>query len=499
MSEGTPAIRVTELSARPVRRDGGFVLYWMLAARRTRSSFGLQRAIEWARELGRPLVVLEPLRCDYPYASARFHRFVIEGMRDDARAFASRPVLHHPWIERAPGEGAGLLAALAEHAAVIVADDSPIPWLRGMVRAAATRSPVRVEAVDHHGLLPLRAAPKAFGYAHAFRRFLQRELPAHLAQPPLREPLAGLELPRLASLPAAITRRWPAATASELDDPRALIAALPIDHDVAPIAERGGPDAGHERLRAFMGDGIDRYLERSHPDDDAASRLSSWLHFGHISAHEVLEALAERTGWSRDRIAAKPTGKREGWWNTGDAGDAFLDELVTWRELGAVRAHHTDDFARWEGLPAWARATLEDHAADARPAIYDRERLLHAKTGDEVWNAAQRQLLAEGRIQNYLRMLWGKRVIAWTRHPREAFELLIELNDRLSIDGRDPSSWSNVGWVFGAYDRPWGPERAIYGKVRYMTSDAAKRKLHMKQWLARWGEHAQLESISGRL
>lgn len=488
MSLGPPAIRVVEANARPVRRDAALVLYWMLGARRTRASFALERAIAWARELERPLVILEPLRCDYPYASDRFHRFVIEGMADNARALERAPALYHPWIERAPGEGRGLIAALAEHAAVIVADDSPIPWLRGMVDAASRQVPVRVERVDHHGLLPLRAAPKAFGYAHAFRRFLQRELPAHLARAPSPRPFARLDLPRLAALPREIARRWPAATRAELDDPGALIAKLPIDHAIGAISDRGGSSAARARLRAFLDGGLDRYLERSHPDADVASRLSSWLHFGHLSSHEILDALADREAWSKDRIAEKPTGKKDGWWNVSEPADAFLDELVTWRELGAVRCAHTDDFLRYEGLPAWSRATLEAHAGDPRPAIYSRDRLMRAETDDPVWNAAQRQLLAEGRIHNYLRMLWGKRVLAWAPTPREAFETLIDMNDRLSIDGRDPASWMNVAWIFGAYDRPWAPERPIYGTVRIMTSDSAKRKLRMKEWLRRWGD-----------
>ncbi|MDQ3035462.1 MAG: deoxyribodipyrimidine photolyase, partial [Myxococcota bacterium] len=292
MSEGAPAIRVMQANDRAVRRDGAFVLYWMLASRRTHSSFALERAIAWAKELRLPLVVLEPLRVDHPFASDRFHRFVIDGMADNARAFAGAPVLHHPWVERAPGEGRGLIAALAEHAAVIVADDSPIPWLRGMVRAAGRRAPIKLEAVDHHGLLPLRAAPKAFTFAHSFRRFLQKTLPVHLAAAPADEPLRGLELPRIAALPRAITARWPALSARELRDPRALIASLPIDHTVRALDERGGASAAHARLGAFLEHGIDRYLDRSHPDDDGASRLSSWLHFGHLSSHEVLAALA---------------------------------------------------------------------------------------------------------------------------------------------------------------------------------------------------------------
>ncbi len=174
----------------------------------------------------------------------------------------------------------------------------------------------------------------------------------------------------------------------------------------------------------------------------------------------------------------------------GPSAEAFLDELVTWRELGYGFCRHEPDYDRYESLPEWARATLEDHASDPREHVYTLDDLAAASTDDELWNAAQRQLLHEGVIHNYLRMLWGKRILEWTRHPRGALEVMIELNNRYALDGRDPNSYSGICWVLGRFDRGW-PERAIFGKVRSMTSASTRRKVKLNEYLARWGDPAR--------
>jgi deoxyribodipyrimidine photo-lyase len=165
--------------------------------------------------------------------------------------------------------------------------------------------------------------------------------------------------------------------------------------------------------------------------------------------------------------------------------EAFLDELVTWRELGFGYCHHEPDYARWETLPGWARDTLETHADDPRPHLYDLGAFDEASTHDPLWNAAQRELRERGVIHNYLRMLWGKKILEWTAHPRDALDIMIELNNRYAVDGRDPNSYSGITWVLGRFDRGW-PERPVFGKVRSMSSDATRRKVSVEAYLERW-------------
>ncbi|MCS6799097.1 MAG: deoxyribodipyrimidine photolyase [Myxococcota bacterium] len=484
--EGCPPSRLRALNDAPVRPERAFVLYWMIGARRLSHNHALDRAAHWARRLRRGLLVFEPLRCDYPYASERIHRFVLDGMRDNAERARRARLTYVPWVERAPGEGRGLLAALAREAAVVVTDLSGIPWLRAMAEAAARAIDVRLEAVDSLGLVPVYAAPRAFPTAAGFRRWLHAVLPEHLAAAPRAGPFTDLPAPP--PLPRALHGPWRSLSDAELRTPQALVATLPLDREVIPVeSERGGTRAALDRLGHFLEHGLPRYTERHHPDLDVASRLSAALHFGHIGVHEVLQTLAQRLDWTPRAIRPEAAGDRERFWNLTTPAALFLDELVTWRHLAQVRAVlDPSGVARWVGLPPWARATLERHAHDPRPALYDLDRLERAATEDPVWNAAQRQLRAQGRIHSYMRMLWGKRVLAWTPQPREAFRLLLHLNDRWSLDGRDPASWLNVGWIFGLCDRPWAPERPIYGTVRYMSTTAALRKLRMRRWLERW-------------
>ena len=169
-----------------------------------------------------------------------------------------------------------------------------------------------------------------------------------------------------------------------------------------------------------------------------------------------------------------------------EAAESFFDELVTWREMSLNTTFFCTDYDRYDALPPWARATLEKHAADPRPSVYGLEAFEAAHTHDPLWNAAQRELVREGRIHNYLRMLWGKKILEWAESPRAAFEILVELNNKYAVDGRDPSSYAGISWVMGRYDRPW-PERAIYGVVRSMSSDNTRKKVDLDAYLARFG------------
>jgi deoxyribodipyrimidine photo-lyase len=490
-----PDLRIRACNSRPVREDGDFVLYWMTACRRLGWSFALERAAGQARRWRKPLVILEPLRCGYRWASDRIHRFVLDGMADHASRLAASEVLYHPYAEPEPGAGKGLLAALGARACLVVTDDFPAFFLPRMVAAAGSRLPVRLEAVDSNGLLPLRAADKDFVTAAHFRRFLQRVLPEHLEQAPAEDPLAEPLPPRLKALPAAIVRRWPAADAGLLAG--GSLAALPIDHSVPPVAgTRGGDAAGERTLARFLDERLERYgAGRNDPGEEVTSELSPHLHFGSVSPHQMLAAVAARERWTPERLGRRATGAREGWWGMSAAAEKFLDEAVTWREVGYNMAAHRTDFEDYESLPEWARTTLARHESDPRTALYPRAGFEAAATHDELWNAAQGQLREEGRIHNYLRMLWGKKVLHWSRTPREALATLIDLNNKYALDGRDPNSYTGIFWCLGRYDRPWPPERPVFGTVRYMTSESTRRKFKVDGYIARFGAKS---GVTGR-
>jgi deoxyribodipyrimidine photo-lyase len=456
----------------------------MTAAHRTRFSFALDRALDWARALGKPLVVLECLRTDYPFASDRLHTFYLQGMADNSRRFARAGVVHYPFVASRAGAEKGLVQALLARACVAVVDEFPCFIQPDLVAEAS--SSVRLEQVDGNGLVPLHATEQAFTSARSFRAWLKRNLASHLLVGPTADPLRGLRLARLQGLPESLVRRWPPATESVLRVEPSALARLPIDHTVGPGLYRGGSEAARRRLRAFVAR-VHGYAEnRNHPDRDATSGLSAYLHFGQISTHEILRALAEPVGWSPAELGQWHRGQRQGFWGLGEDADAFLDQLVTWRELGFNFCTHRADARSYSSLPEWARRTLERHLRDCRPSSYSLRELQEARTADPLWNAAQRQLVREGRLHNYLRMLWGKRILEWSPNPRRALDVMFELNDRYALDGRDPNSASGIMWVLGRYDHPW-PERPIFGSVRSMSSVRTARKVELREYLRKYG------------
>lgn len=481
-----PEIRIRNANEKGWRPDGDYVLYWMVAYRRTRWNFALQHAVDRARRLKKPLVVFEPLRTRYRWASDRLHRFIIEGMRDNQRALADKPVTYFPYVEPRPGVGTPLLHRWAKHACTVVSDDYPCFFLPNMVRAVAERLPVSLELVDSNSVMPMRAAERTFTVAHSYRRWMQKQIAEPLSTPPKADPIGRTQLPRLPQLPAAVTRHWQPADLDALLGDGGL-AQIPIDHSVRPCRLTGGPVAATTRWRTFLDQGLPHYDEdRNHPDRDGSSGLSPYLHFGHISAHQVVSELLDAEGWTPEKFG-EVNGKNHGFWNTSPAAEGFLDQILTWRELGFnLTSRHPEDYDRYESLPDWAQKTLAEHAGDPRPETYTLEQFEAAQTADPLWNAAQRQLVREGVMHNYMRMLWGKKILHWTPHPREALRILIELNNKYALDGRDPNSYSGIFWTLGRYDRAWGPKRPIFGSVRYMTSDSTRKKLQVNRYLERY-------------
>ncbi|MBT8395476.1 MAG: deoxyribodipyrimidine photolyase [Gemmatimonadetes bacterium] len=482
-----PDYRIRLGNKLPMNPEGDYVLYWMTAYRRLGWNFALQRSTEIARSLGKPLVILEILQVDYPYASPRLHAFILEGMAERSRALQGTPVVHYPFIEQEVGEGKGLLPELAGRSCCVVADDFPAFFLPRVVAAAGNRLKARLEIVDSNGLFPMAVADRTFNAAYHFRRFLQKNLPEYLVEAPEPDPLSH-PLPSVDSaLDPAVLRQWAPTSGPLLAGDLNALQALPLDVSVSKVRAEGGTSPARARLEGFLSNSLQRYHESGNsPDEDATSTLSPYLHFGNISSHQVFAEVAGQEGWTPLRLSDRADGARAGWWGMGPGAEAFLDQLVTWRELGFNMCSREKDYTEYGSLPDWARSTLEEHEGDPRSHLYTYDEFREARTHDPLWNAAQRQLLQEGMVHNYLRMLWGKKILEWTTSAREALEIMIDLNDRLALDGRDPNSYSGIFWCLGRYDRGW-PERPVYGKVRSMSSERTRKKVTLEGYLARFG------------
>ena len=482
-----PSIRHSHANHHDVRPNGDYVLYWMIAFRRTRHNFALQHAVDRAKQFNKPLLIFEPLRIRYQWASDRMHRFVIEGMRDNAATLARKKVTYFPYVEPKAGVAAGLLNALAKKACTVVTDEYPCFFLPRMIDAVKDRLPARLELVDSNGVMPLRRPERTFTVAHSYRRWMQKNILDVLLEMPKPDPLSRIKLPLLDGVPKKILKRWPAADLDSLLADGGL-SKLPIDHSVvpSPIVQGGSADAA-KRLDRFVTTVMPAYgTDRNHPDEHATTGLSPHLHFGHIAASEVVQRVMDQESWTPDQVSPA-NGKNSGFWNTSEPAEGFLDQVLTWREMGFNKTFREPTaYDKFESLPGWAQATLTEQTADERPAIYALDEFEQAETHDELWNAAQREIVRTGVMHNYMRMLWGKKILHWTKTPHDALQIMIHLNNKYGLDGRDPNSYSGIFWVLGRYDRAWGPKRPVFGSVRYMTSDSARRKLRLKRYLNRF-------------
>ncbi|MBP8081725.1 MAG: deoxyribodipyrimidine photo-lyase [Spirochaetes bacterium] len=235
--------------------------------------------------------------------------------------------------------------------------------------------------------------------------------------------------------------------------------------NIVPESVSFDPGEGEalKRLKYFLDNNLSKYEElRSDPSLDCQSNLSPYLHFGQISPLKIaIEAI-----------------------KTGIDSSKFLDELIVRRELSFNFVTYNSNYNNYSCLPEWSRKTLEENRIHSREYAYSLETFEKASTHDEYWNAAQKELIITGKMHNYMRMYWGKKILEWSKTPEEAFSTALFLNNKYALDGNDPNSFAGVAWCFGKHDRAW-PERKIFGKVRYMNSKGLDRKFNMWKYLER--------------
>lgn len=488
--------RVRQANDRPPATQRDYVLYWMQGSRRLDRNHAFDYAVAAARTWNKPVIVYEGLRLDYPWANARNHRFMLDGMVDNAAKARSLGVCYWPFVETPDQPARGLLRSLAKRACAIITDDYPAFVVPGQIANLAARVDVPVTAIDANSIVPLASLGAVVSAAAHLRPRIHKlfaEAWAHRAH-------ADVQLPT-----KQVAIDPPFAPFDLSTDLEAFIRDLPIDQAVQPVPGiKGGPVAAHAALERFLADKLPRYADgRNEPNDPArtaASGLSPYLRHGHLSIQEVIERSLTIDGdWSPDRLNLKCRGKREGYYHSDGNVNSFLDEAITWRDVGyhwhygrnasrgPVRAQtvelHGEKVPAYQTLegaiPEWALTSLRKHTSDAREHLYSLQEFEKADTHDDLWNAAQRELVLTGRIHNYLRMLWGKKVLEWSKTPDEAYHVLEHLNNKYAVDGRDPNSYTGILWTFGLFDRPWPPERKVFGSIRFMSSANTAKKFDL--------------------
>ena len=447
--------RVVLVNDADINRQAQYVLYWMQMYKRTSHNHALTFAIRKANETKLPLVVYEGLKYYYPWANDRLHTFILEGVEEKKREFGQLGIRYVFYLQKDEDSPKQTIARLAKEAACIVTDDYPCFIIPEHNRRIAERASVPVYLVDSNGIIPMCKFDKEEYAAYTIRPKIKKLLPDYLK--PFAEESVEIDGSKLeVDCPETMV------TSENLPT---LVAECSIDHSVKPSPiYHGGTSNGQKRLKRFIDEILPGYeTTRNKPEIDGSSRLSSYLHFGYLSPLEIARAVQNSEAPETAKVA-------------------YLEELIIRRELSFNLTRHNRKYDSLESLPAWVHQTMRKHIDDDRPVVYSLEQLEAAETHDELWNASQREMVATGEMHNYVRMLWGKNVIAWTRSYEEAFAILEHLNNKYCLDGRDPNSYAGILWCFGKHDRPW-MERPVFGTIRYMTSASTGKKFDSRKYI----------------
>jgi len=440
--------RVRQLNEKEIV-EGDYVLYWMQEAQRAEYNHALEYAVQRANELGQPLLVIFGLMADYPEANLRHYAFLLEGLQDVKEGLKERNIKFV--VRRGSPDEVALDAG--KNASLIVCDMSYLSLQKEWREKVAEGADCLVVQVETEVVVPVElASDKQEHAARTLRPKIQEHLdeflvelePTEIDKQSLNMKDDGLDLSNVEEI---------------LDD-------MKLDRSVESVSHlyRGGTREAKKILERFLESKLDTYVEhRNQPQTDDVSHMSKYLHYGHISPIYVALKIQDANPPQEDL-------------------DSYLEELIIRRELSMNFCHYIPDYDEFSNLPDWAKKTLKDHASDEREYVYAREQLENAQTHDEYWNAAMNEMRYTGYMHNYMRMYWGKKILEWSVTPEEAYETTLYLNNKYFVDGRDPNSYANVAWVFGQHDRGW-QERAVFGKVRYMSAGGLERKAKPKEYV----------------
>ena len=420
-------------------KNGDYVLYWMQSSQRVEYNHSLEYSIIKANSLGKSVIVFFGLNEKFPNANLRNFSFMLEGLYEVEKSLKDRDIKFVIW-KQSPEIGA---TEISNGASLVVVDKGYQRIERSWRNYVADNIDCPLIEIETNTVVPVEEVSKKEEYAAAtIRPKIKRIIDQYMAPLDPTKPITSSLSMDFDSL--------------NLEDIDVLLKSLNIDKNVGASSDLfGGTSEAKSHLDLFIKTKLDRYDDlRNNPNLDYLSKMSPYLHFGQISPLQIALKIEQ----------TESPGK-----------DSYLEELIVRRELSMNYVYYNNKYDLFEGLPDWCKKTLEFHEKDHRDYIYSLKDLENANTHDPYWNAAQNEMVHIGKMHGYMRMYWGKKVIEWSKSPKDAYEILIYLNDKYELDGRDPNGYAGVAWCFGKHDRPWS-ERKIFGNIRYMNDKGLKRK-----------------------
>lgn len=430
---------------------GGPVVYWMSREQRVADNWGLLLSQNIAMERKRPLAVVFCIIPDYPGANIRHYGFMLKGLQEVEKQLRQLRIPFH-LLRGDPVNALPRYMARAK-GSFLVTDFDPLHIKRDWQQGVAASMKCTFYEVDSHNIVPCwHTSPKQEYGAYTIRPKINKLLPDFLDEfPKVRQ--HPYDNGVMAGAPVDWQKQF----------------TYVVDHSVQEVDWlTAGERSAQKAAARFIKEGLQYYdQKRNDPNLDGQSNLSPYMHFGHISPQRV--ALLVKKARLPDAVK-----------------DSFLEELIVRRELADNFCYYNENYDSFKGFPEWARKTLDKHRPDKREYLYSLDTFENGKTHDELWNAAQRQILERGKMHGYMRMYWAKKILEWSASPEDAMSTAIYLNDKYELDGRDPNGYTGIAWsIGGVHDRAW-QERQVFGKIRYMSYAGCARKFDVKKIIARW-------------
>lgn len=451
--------RITRLKEGQPNHQKKYVLYWMQQSQRVFYNHALEHAISLANEFNLPLLIYFGLTSHYPDANLRHYHFMLEGLLEVKTELAKKEI-GFVFKLQSPEEG---IQAFLKDAQALIMDTGylrhQLIWRQRVYANASQQYPdLFIDIVDTDLIVPVAVASQKAEYgAYTLRPKLMRLYQEFMDFKSL--------------LKVNITWQLTMKSDDDLSDLTSLEKKLNLDESVLPSKQyHGGYKEAKQHLYDFLKDDANEYPLSNDPGFDRTSKLSMYLHFGQISALEILDemnlAMINRT-------------------LSQEAYEAFFEQLLVRRELAFNYVAYHRGYDKFETMTEpWAYQSLREHNQDYRTYLYTVKEMESYQTHDPYFNAAMKEMVISGYMHNYMRMYWAKKIIEWTQSHKQAYETILYLNNRYFLDGRDPNSYAGVAWCFGKHDRAW-TERPIFGKLRYMNDKGLERKFDMDSFIKR--------------
>ena len=432
----------------------GPVVYWMSRDQRAHDNWALLYGQKLAEERKEKLIVVFNLVSDFLEATIRQYGFMLKGLKEVEKELKKYNISFVMLTGNPENEIPDFIKK--KNVSTLVSDFDPLRIKRIWKKQVSNKIDIPFYEVDAHNIVP------------CFYISNKIEFGAYTIRPKIHKALVEFldEFPNLEKMSSSNLIKYERINWNNLEK------TLKINFDVKEVDWiKPGEKAATEALEYFIDNKIENYDElRNDPTKDAQSNLSPYLHFGQLSAQRIALNISQRL-------------------NSSEAKEAFLEELIVRRELSDNFCFYNENYDSFEGFPDWAKKTLNEHRKDEREYSYTLEQFENAETHEDLWNAAQNELLKTGKLHGYMRMYWAKKILEWSESPEEAMRIAIYLNDKYELDGRDPNGYVGCAWsIGGVHDRAW-TERPVYGKIRYMNRNGCKRKFDIEAYINKYTQN----------